>query len=275
MAHDVIRILSDLHYGDRGSGIRSLPALAPLFEGATSLVLNGDTIDTRSGPHPATTAALRAEILDFFAHSTPPTTIITGNHDPDLSREHHLDLRGGQVFVTHGDVIFDDLVPWGQDASFARREIAAQLSALPADERDQLDRRLAVYRRVAASIPQRHQSERNTWKYAASYVADTVWPPGRVLRILRAWRRAPGLTAALTERYRPRARFAVIGHLHHPGFWRRPNGVTVLNTGSFGPHFGGAVVDVSPDRVTLRRISPRGGEFHLRQTVAEFALAPA
>ncbi len=29
----VIRILSDLHYGDRGGRIRTLPSLMPLFEG--------------------------------------------------------------------------------------------------------------------------------------------------------------------------------------------------------------------------------------------------
>ena len=268
----IIRILSDLHYGDCGSRIRSLASLTPLFEGASSLVLNGDTIDTRPGPLPQVTAALRAETLEFFAHSAPPTSILTGNHDPDISDHHRLDLAGGQIFVTHGDVIFDDLVPWGQDASFARQRLKEQLAALPAEARDQLDPRLAVYRRVAAAIPQRHQSERNALKYAANYVADTVWPPDRILRVLRAWRRAPGLTAELARRYRPQARFAVIGHIHHPGCWQLPNGVTVLNTGSFSPPLGGCVIDVRADRVTLRRIAQRRGEFCLGTVAAEFAL---
>jgi predicted phosphodiesterase len=272
---DVIRILSDLHYGDRGSRIRSLPSLAPLFEGASSLVLNGDTIDTRPGPNPPVTAALRAEALEFFARSAPPTTILTGNHDPDISNRHMLDLAGGQIFVTHGDIIFDNLVPWGQDAAFARQRLAELLAALPAENRDQLEPRLAIYRQVAATIPQRHQSERNGWKYTLGYLTDTVWPPTRILRVLRAWRRAPGLAAELTRHYRPQARFAVIGHIHHPGCWRMPNGVTVLNTGSFCPPLGGCVIDVRPDRVTLRRIVARRGEFHLGDTAAEFALAPA
>lgn len=272
MPTDVIRILSDLHYGDRGSRIRSLPSLTPLFEGASSLLLNGDTVDTRLGPDPAATAELRRAVLDFFSRSAPPTTFLTGNHDPDISSCHTLDLAGGQIFVTHGDIIFDDLVPWGQDATFARQQLREQLAALPAEVRDLLDSRLAVYRRVAAMIPQRHQSERNPWKYTASYIKDTVWPPHRVLRVLRAWHRAPGLAAELTRRYRPQARFAVIGHIHHPGYWRMPNGVTVLNTGSFGLPLGGCVIDVQADRVTLRRIKQRRGEFRLGRTVAEFAL---
>jgi len=269
---DVIRILSDLHYGDRGSRIPSLPSLMPLFDGASSLVLNGDTIDTRPGPYPTVTAALRAETLDFFSVSAPPSTLLTGNHDPDISSRHTLDLAGGQIFVTHGDIIFEDLVPWGQDASFARQRVQEELAAVPPAERDQLDARLAAYRRVAASIPQRHQAERNPWKYNASFIRDTVWPPGRVLRVLRAWRRAPGLAAALTRHYRPQARFVVIGHIHHPGYWRMPNGVTVLNTGSFGLPLGGCVIDVRPERVTLQRIAQRRGEFRLGRTVAEFAL---
>lgn len=274
MPSDVIRILSDLHFGDRGSRIRSLPSLAPLFEGAGSLVLNGDTIDTRPGPVPAVTTALRAEALEFFARSAPPTTILTGNHDPDLTDRHTLELAAGRIFVTHGDIIFDDLVPWGQDAPFVRQRLADELATLPAAARDQLEPRLAVYRRVAASIPQRHQSERNGLKYAMGYLADTVWPPNRVLRVLRAWRRAPRLTAELTRRHRPAARFAIIGHIHHPGFWRMPDGLVVLNTGAFCAPLNACVIDVHPERVVLRRTVRRGDEFHLGQTVAEFALAP-
>ncbi len=273
MSTDVIRILSDLHYGDRASRIRALPELLPLFAGASSLGLNGDTIDTRPSRTPDVTAALRAETLDFFAHSTPPTTFLTGNHDPDISTRHTLDLAGGRIFVTHGDIIFEDLVPWGQDAPVVRERIAVELAKLSPEAREQLDPRLGVYRRVAASIPQRHQSERNGFKYTMGLLADTVWPPLRILRVLRAWRRAPGLAAALTRRYRPEAQFVIIGHIHRPGFWRMPNGVTVINTGSFGPPLGGWMVDVHSDRLILRAIDQRRHEFHPGQTVAEFPLS--
>ncbi len=269
---DVIRILSDLHYGDRGSRIKSLPTLAPLFEGATSLVLNGDTLDTRPGPNPAATTALRGEVRQFFDHSAPPTTFLSGNHDPDYSAHHTLDLAGGQIFITHGDIIFDDLVPWSQDAPVIRQLLAKELAALTPAARDQLDARLGVYRRVAATIPQRHQSERNRLKYTLGFMKDTVWPPDRVLRVLGAWRRGPGLAANLARRHRPAARFAIIGHIHHPGFWHQ-EGVTVLNTGSFCPPLGGCVIDVTPDHLALRRIIEKHGELRLGRTVAEFALA--
>ncbi len=272
---DVIRILSDLHYGDRGSRLRSWPTLRPLFEGAAALVLNGDTLDTRPSRVPGSASALRAEMEEFFRRSAPPTTFLTGNHDPDLSSHHTLDLAGGQVFVTHGDILFEDLVPWSQDAPLVRRLIAEQLAALAPGARDALEPRLAVFRRVAAAIPQRHQAERNGLKYAAGFLADTVWPPARILRVLRAWRHAPGLAAALTRRHRPQARFALIGHIHRPGCWRLPNGVVVLNTGSFCPPLGAALIDVRPTRLTLRAVVRRRGEFRPGAVLAEFPLGPA
>ena len=51
MAPELIRIISDVHFADRGSRVRSLGQLRPLLEGATLLVLNGDTLDTRPDRH--------------------------------------------------------------------------------------------------------------------------------------------------------------------------------------------------------------------------------
>lgn len=271
MPHAPTRILSDLHYGDRGSRLRSLAALRPLFDGAGSLVLNGDTLDTRPSRRPAYTAEVRAEVAEFFARGTPPATFLTGNHDPDISRDHTLDLAGGRVFVTHGDIIYEDLVPWGKDAPLVRRRIAEELARLAPGDREELVPRLGVYRRVAATIPQRHQSERGL-KYAVGYLADTIWPPQRFLRILRAWQSAPDLAAALARRHRPQAGIVVIGHIHRPGIWRMPNGVTVINTGSYCPPLGAWVADVSPTHLTVREVRRRGREFRLGRVVAEFTL---
>lgn len=275
MAQDVIRILSDLHYGDRASGIGTLPALTPLFDGASRVILNGDTLDTRPGPYPEHTAALRAEVSAHFAHHAPPVTFLTGNHDPDFSDHHSLDLAGGRVFVTHGDILFDNLVPWGNDAALARQRVLAELVRLDAAARDRLEDRLGAIRRAAFSIPQRHQAERHGLKYAAGFLSDTIWPPLRVLRVLRAWREAPARAARLTLRHRPQARFFIMGHIHRPGVWRTRGGLIVLNTGSFCPPLGTAAVDLTPDRITLRRVERGRGEFRLGATLADFALATA
>ena len=267
------RILSDLHYGDRASRIDRLAQLRPLIGESDALVLNGDTLDTRPGPAPAHTAACRGEVQAFVAAVGQPVTLLTGNHDPDFSQEHAVELAGGRVVVTHGDIVFEDIVPWGLDAPLIRTRIAAALAALPPAERTDLQKRFAIWRQVAAGIPQRHQSERNGLKYLVRFLADTVWPPLRVVRILRAWRIYPPLVAELARTYWPHAKFIVVGHTHRPGVWRQPGGVTVINTGSFCPPLGGSAVDVTATRVVVRRIGLEAGEFRAREVLAEFPLA--
>ena len=203
MPGELTRIFSDLHYGDRASRVRTLAQLRPLLDGIDHLVLNGDTMDTRPSPVPAHTAQCRAEVLAFFPAQTPRTTFLTGNHDADLTPHHSLDLAGGRLFVTHGDIFYHDIVPWSQDAPAIRPQIAAGLAALPAHERDQLAARFAVWRRVAAAIPQRHQSESRGFRYLQHFARDTVWPPARVWRILRTWRGEGATAAAFARTHRP------------------------------------------------------------------------
>jgi len=270
---EITRVLSDLHYGDRVSQVRRLDRLRPLLEGIDHLILNGDTLDTRPGPSPARTADCRAEVLDFFRREAPSARFLTGNHDADLSSEHRLDLAAGEVFVTHGDIVFDDIVPWSRDAALIGSRIAAALARIPDAERGDLDRRLAIWRQVAASVPQRHQSEPHNLKRTLHYFADTVWPPSRFLRILQVWRDWPRQMAALARLHRPEAGYVLTGHIHRPLIWHDPSGVVVINTGSFCPPLGGCLVDLSPGRLTVRRIERSRGGFRPGRVVAEFALA--
>ncbi|MDO8543448.1 MAG: hypothetical protein Q7S40_23665 [Opitutaceae bacterium] len=270
MPGHLTRILSDIHYGDRASIVGNLGQLQPLTESAACLVLNGDTLDTRAGPLPAHTQTCREEV-QAFAASLPEAVLISGNHDPDLVPKHMLELAGGQVIVTHGDVLFDDIVPWGRDAHLIRRRIAAALAARVGG-RLGLDERFAIWRAVAATIPQRHQSERNPLKYAVRFAADTVWPPLRIVRILRAWKRAPSLAADFAREHWPGARFIVIGHTHRPGVWSPAGGPVVINTGSFCPPLGGFAVDIEPARLQVRQIQRRGHAFHADRLIATFAL---
>jgi len=269
----LIRIFSDLHYGDRASSLTSLDALAPLLDGPAQIVLNGDTLDTRASRDPAATATLRATVVDFFQHQNVPVTFIPGNHDPDISDRHYLEFADGRVFVTHGDVLFASLVPWSRDAALLRERVAAGLAALPPNARDQLAARLAACHRAAATISQRHQSERHGLKYALGFITDTVWPPRRILLVLRAWREAPGRAAALVRRYGLPAKFFVMGHTHRLGVARAPDGLVVFNTGSFCPPGRVGCVDITADRISLHRIERRGSELRVGSTLADFALA--
>jgi UDP-2,3-diacylglucosamine pyrophosphatase LpxH len=175
--------------------------------------------------------------------------------------------------MTHGDIFFDDIVPWSHDARLIARRISEEMRSLPAELHHHLDSRLEVFRRVVVSIPQRHQAERNKLKFALHYVADTVWPPSRILRVMHAWRLAPKRAAELTRQHRPDANFVLCGHTHRPGIWRAPEGVTVINTGSFCPPLGGYVVDLTEDKLVVRTIVSRAGEFRPGDVVETFPLA--
>ncbi len=272
MPGETIRILSDIHYGEHASRVRSLGQLRPLFEGATRLIVNGDTLDTRPGPNPGETSQAREEVRAFFGSIGAPVTFLTGNHDPDFSGEVLADLADGRVLVTHGDILFADIVPWGQDSPLIRSRLLQEQSVIAPWGTLTLEERLAVHRKVAATIPQRHQAETDFFRYAVRFLKDTIWPPSRIATVIRAWRNAPRLAAALLERDRPAARFAILGHTHHRGVWRVSPRATVINTGAFCWPSGSYAVDLLPSRLVVRLVNARGGEFRLGSPVAEFAL---
>ena len=273
MSRELTRIFSDLHFGDRASRVRNLPQLRPLLAGVDHLILNGDTLDTRPSEFPGHTSHCRTVVADFFSRAVGRVTYITGNHDGDFSPIHHLDLGGGAVFVIHGDILFDSIVPWSRDAGLVRRLIRERLDLLPEGDREDLDQRIAIFRAVATTIPQRHQSEPRALRYRLRYLADTVWPPHRAFSVLHAWRVMPGRSAALLRRHRPAAKFIVTGHSHRPGVWTFPDGITVLNTGSFTLPLGAWAVDLFPGCLAVRRIERRQGNYHPGPVVAEFPLA--
>jgi predicted phosphodiesterase len=271
VADTIIRVFSDLHYGDRASRIANLAQLRPLLDGVSGIVLNGDTLDTRPGPFPAHTAEIRAETTEFIRHNMPAPVVLTGNHDADISERHCHEVADGRVFIVHGDILHETIVPWGRDGPQIQRQIKAELAAL-APGQDSLDVRFAIWRRIAANIPQRHQSERNRLKYAFWYAADTIWPPLRVFKIFRAWREEPARAVTFARHYRPKAKFILLGHTHRPGVHRRPDGITVINTGSFCAPLGGYAVDVSDGRVTVREVVLRRSEFRLGSTIVELPI---
>ena len=272
MGHRLIRIVSDVHYGERASLVRELGQLRPLLEGADLLVLNGDTLDTRPGGDAARTEGLRREVQGFFASCGTPVAFVTGNHDPELDGRHSMEFEDGKVLVTHGDVLFEDIVPWSGEGTLIRRRVRDAVAALPADGSAGLEGLLGAFKSVEASIPQRHQAEKNPIRYAISLANDTVWPPHRALLMIQAWRQAPGRAAALASKHRPRARCIVLGHTHRPGFWGNLGQVSVVNTGSFSRPFGAYTAEITPGLVRVRRVESRRGGFHPGRTVAEIPL---
>jgi len=270
---EVTRILSDLHYGDPASRVRSLAALEPLFAGADRIVFNGDSVETRRSPISSQTNEIRKEFLEFTRTAVPGCTVLTGNHDPNLSTLHHLELFGGLVFITHGEVLFDDLVPWSRELPQIREFFRLELAALPTAAREVPVERLAACKRACARLELSEDPHpRHPWG-RLQRTLRIFWPPHCTLAMIKAWRQLPNKAAAFARQCRPGVRFVLVGHTHRPGVWIRSD-VVVINTGSFRPPFGCYAVDVSVEEIVVRQVLHAGGCFALGRVVAAFALAP-
>lgn len=265
----MLRILSDLHFFDAASRVRRLEQLDPLLSGIDALVLNGDTCDTESDLKPEQTAA----VTGFFNARVPAVTYVTGNHDPTISDTHELLLAGGLVWVTHGDVFFADATPWCTQQPELARRISGRLAAESAAERHTVATRLRVHREACRGLPPAFDSALTSPAARLHRLCLTLFPPRKVLAMLRAWRDTPRLAAELAAAQRPSARVIVSGHIHHAGVWPRPDGRVVVNTGTFGPPRGALVVDLDDHRLVVRRVAERRGLFHPGDAIAEFALA--
>ena len=272
MSAPVIRIFSDLHYRDSGSSLHRLESLVPLLTDADQVVLNGDTLDS----HAASELSDLAEVKAFFESHTPHVTFLSGNHDPDISPHGELSLHEERVWITHGDVLFDDIAPW----SSLRPEMVSRLKRLAAerthDSTDLVATRLRLNRLACHHLPEPHDRFDRSLRARAARLAHNIFPPDRLLSMLSVWRNTPTLARQLALAQRPRARLVLLGHTHYPGIWidRRGNGPVVVNTGSFCRPFGGLFVELCGDRVQVVRIASKNSEFRRGRVVAGFSLAP-
>ena len=255
-----IRILSDLHYGNRASQVTSPRSVAPLFQGMGTVILNGDTFDLRHAQREGTDSTPECSFETLAAEAGCRLIKVAGNHDPDCSTVYHLDLMDKRVLITHGDVLYPEIAPWSRFAAQFRAMIETELAELGHPEEHTLEHLLETNKKVAREILNQPDFYFPTNEGFFRHLLRYLWPPFRVLRILDCWRRLPGCAVELAEQHRPEATLLIMGHTHYPGIWKR-RGRTVINTGSFLPWLGRLCVDLHPDRVEVRRIRHRNGQF--------------
>lgn len=253
-----IRILSDLHYGHPLGRIRSPADLVPLFEGVSTVVFNGDTVEPflARGPREA---RVRLEMIAARVRAAGANPFfISGNHDPEETPITHADMLGGLLHVTHGDVLFDEIAPWGADGEQLAELRREAMLAHPFATRDDLSRQLLATRQAVQKL--HHHLGRQRARGPLTFLMRRVfWFPKRFLGAFRAWGETPELARRYLRQFRPHARFLVMGHTHRPGV-RFGGRRIVLNTGSFQVGLGSAYVDVSPEEISIGSIGySRGG----------------
>lgn len=243
-----IVILSDTHLSDGRRGAGSAEALRPLWQGADRLIFNGDTAEMRS-PRTRDAAHQRLEELkQLTAADGVELTLIAGNHDPFVSESDWLELVGGAVVLTHGDILQPAVRPWAEAVAWLRAErdreaeLDAKASAEPCDHDEpsaaDFQEQLAATKRTAVRAWRRD----NQARFEAAQLSQPVrwWRKAqRLSRVWFYWTVFPGRAHRFAEEEFPRAQFMVFGHIHNPGVWVEPNALgpgrdrVVINTGSF------------------------------------------
>lgn len=230
-----IRVFSDLHLAHPGCRIESVEALAPLLEGAGTVIFNGDTCEQRHRDW-AENGRRKVDRLRSLLDRTgvKETILLRGNHDPEISEIDHLDLANGRVFLTHGDAIFRHISPWSPKiwpvipkmeevrARFGEDRLASDLETC-----------LECTHRCRTLSKGTGAEFQTSGPFATvRSLARIAWPPRRPLRILKTWATIPREAHDFFGRYRPEARVMLFGHTHLPGAWKK-RGRLAINTGGF------------------------------------------
>ncbi len=92
-----VRIISDLHLAHPGSTVSAIQELRPLLEGAGTVLFNGDTFELRKKALLQKASDYRMQLEQLCDELGVNPVFLTGNHDPEVSKVHYLDLCLGKV----------------------------------------------------------------------------------------------------------------------------------------------------------------------------------
>ena len=267
-----ILILSDLHLGHRASLIKNPAQLSSLLHGPGSVIFNGDTAEMRTPEDRTVGRKLAADLARVCHHAGRKAFFINGNHDPTVSSTNHLDLLGGSILVTHGDILYLGVAPWSRDAHHYLKKHRQILDGLGPDAYSDFEKRLLATKRTSIELEMIERPLTRGRLVGFRHVLQQFWPPWRPLMIAKAWYDLPRLAVDLTHAFRPDARFTIVGHTHHPGVWKLEQRV-IVNTGGFIPHFGALAVTIEIGRLEIREVKLRNGQFALGKLRGTFGVA--
>ena len=246
-------ILSDIHFGNRSSNVRSVDQLRPLWQGFDSLILNGDTSEIHSSASRERSRDYIEKIRSDSSADNVQLTFVCGNHDPTISETEHLWFHDEKTLVFHGHAPIRGLAPWSWRCKYIIKAIEGCLEK----SGDGFDEQLAATREasiLAATGGFNHHRPSTPNMLLLGFPA--------AFQVLRCWWNYPTLVANWVRRYAPSAQHIIVGHTHHAGIWNRDD-ITILNTGCFGfPSHPRAVV-IDGNSISVHRVIKRDGIYEL------------
>ena len=270
----MIRILSDLHWGHKASLIKDLESLEGLLSEPDEVIFNGDTIEQKfenSPSHLKTPLPSIGQFENRIKSWKTKAHFITGNHDPNISRHHYCELNHGEILITHGDGIFKDVAPWSQNAQLLGEVAEQGLNHLQRKGNVSFYDFLQTIKDACIEENSRLKDyDPSVWGKLQIFLRQ-AWPPTRVLKILDCWKATPQMAVNMAHRYGLNPKFLIIGHTHKPAI-KAIEQSTVINTGSFLPWPGATAVDLTANRVYVRKVIRRNGSFTIGKTIQQFDL---
>ena len=261
-----VRIFSDFHLGHSGSLISQVSQLAPLLEGADIAIFNGDTIEERCPSFRSRGLEMLSELNELCVKMGARPVYLSGNHDPETWSDLWLDLCGSDVFVTHGHALLKYISPWSREAGETARKIDELWSEFDWEsDSTSLEDRLELTRRCCQATAVFEPELKKSLLANAMTIAGELWPPARPISVLRTWFGVPDDARDFARKYRPEARFFVMGHTHFPGIWRRGE-LTVVNTGAFFVALNARMVEIREGELSVHTIKRGGGGDFVRGT---------
>lgn len=246
-----VLVLSDLHLGHPATFLQDPRMAAPLFEGVRTVIFNGDTFESLNLKRSHEARDKLMALFDIVRAAGAKPFLISGNHDPDASNIHFLDLLGGKIFITHGDILHPGIAPWSRDAPVILAERRRLLARQPPPA--ELDELLWLTKRSAAVACRfDHEVVHENWLARVEYVARFAFEPWRILMALYYWANVAHYSRAIHDRFRPAAKVMLIGHTHRAGVWRNRD-FTLINTGSYHPLSQALAVLIHDHRISVRQ----------------------
>jgi predicted phosphodiesterase len=271
---DPVLILSDLHLGHRASRIDDTSRLEPLIRPFRTAIFNGDTAELWHAADRPLGRKLTADLARFCHHVGCKAIFVNGNHDPDISEVNHLDLHGGALLVTHGDILFLGVAPWSKEAKHYLSAHRRILKGLGEDALGSFEHQLLATKRASLELQLWENPVDRGSLSGLRLLALQAWPPSRPFKIVHAWCQTPSIAADMMKLFRPQAHVALIGHTHYPGVWHR-SGRVVINTGSFLHYMSALAAIIDGERLEVRLVNQRNGNFTLGKVKEVFKIPKA
>ena len=266
-----VRILSDLHLAHPGSTVSDVRQLCPLLEGAGTLLFNGDTFELRKEALRKRAEECRAQLEALCAQLGVEPVFMTGNHDPEISSYHYFDLCGEKVFLTHGDILYEDVSPWSKLIADMREVLDHIRRDYPPDYLNDLELSLAAAKRIAAETRVRKAIRAGSFRKLRTLLAE-AWPPHRPAMILKTWLCSHYRGHEVRNRFRPKADFIIYGHTHR-ALLHEHGGKHVINTGAFMPLSRAMVVEIKDGEMMVNEVARRAGNFRKGRQRAAWSVA--